>query len=192
MPERKIIIICGPTAVGKTVVIQQVLQRLPSLRTGITFTTRPAREMATEDKVMHYITREEFENKIASNVFVEWAEYNHNYYGTSKDSLAADNNPILLNLDIRGSLQMREKYPNSLLLFIAPENIEQIRERLERRNLSPEALQDRLQVAQECLAGASHFDHIIINKQGKLDQTVAEIVKHITSYLMLDKEPKNS
>ncbi len=192
MPKAKIIVICGPTAVGKTVVIQQVLQKIAQLRTGITYTTRPPREKMTEDKVMRHITRAEFETKIASNDFLEWAEYNGNYYGTSTESISAQSETaLLLNLEIRGSLQIKEKYPESLLLFIAPENLEQIKERLERRNLVPEELASRLQAAAECLAGKSSFDQIIINRQGKVEETVEQIVRLIQTYLILDKKHEN-
>jgi len=184
MPNRHIIVICGPTAVGKTVIIQQVLQQIPSLKTGITFTTRPPRTNMTEDKTMHHISRAEFEKKISAGMFLEWAEYNGNYYGTAKETLATDTVAgLLLNLDIRGSLQIKKMYPESLLLFIAPENLDQIKERLERRNLTPEDLQSRLQAATECLAGAQYFDHRIINVQNKVDATVTAVVNLITTYL---------
>lgn len=185
MPKSQIIVICGPTAVGKTVVIQQVLKQIPSLKTGITYTTRSPREKASEDKVMRYISREAFEEKIQSQTFLEWAEYNGNYYGTSKETLAASaDQALLLNLDIRGSLQIKTMYPESLLIFIAPENIGQIRERLKRRNLSEAELASRLQAATECLAGKDNFDHIIINKQGKVEQTVNEVVNLVQNYLI--------
>lgn len=192
MPSPKIIVICGPTAVGKTVVIQQVLQKISQLRTGITYTTRQPREKMTEDKIMRHINRSEFEEKIAHNDFLEWAEYNGNYYGTAKESVLNEkHNAVLLNLDIRGSLQLKALYPESLFIFIAPENLEQIKERLERRNLSSEELANRLRAATECLAGQKAFDHIVINHQGKVEQTVEEIVHLIQTYLILDKKHEN-
>jgi guanylate kinase len=170
-----------------------VLRQVPSLKTGITYTTRSPREKASEDKVMRYISREAFEEKIQSQTFLEWAEYNGNYYGTSKETLTASaDQALLLNLDIRGSLQIKSMYPESLLIFIAPENIAQIRERLERRNLSNTELAGRLQAATECLAGKDNFDHIVINKQGKVEETVSQVVKLIQTYLILDKKEENS
>ncbi len=190
-PKAKIIVICGPTAVGKTVVIQRVLEQLPSLHTGITYTTRAPRPTNKEDKVLHYINRDEFEQKKQRGEFIEWAEYTGDLHGTSKDSIITDGS-LILNLDVQGSLQIKKLYPDSLLLFISPESLDQIKERLERRNLAPEDFQKRLQAAEECLAGKDTFDHIIINRENRLEQTVSEVVRLIQTYLILDKKEENS
>src|SRR3989344_4735654 len=177
MTEQCLIIICGPTAVGKTAVIKHLLRRLPQLKTGITYTTRAKRPHTKEDKVMYYVSAKQFEQKIRNDQLLEWATYNNDYYGSARQENLAilKKHPLLLNLEIKGSLQVKKLFPKALLVFIAPENLDQISQRLKRRRLSPAVFKQRLANAQWTLKQASKFDYQVVNRENQLDFTVSQI-----------------
>ncbi len=192
-----IIVICGPTAVGKTAVINQLLQKMPTLKTGISFMTRTPRQGMPEDKKVFYITPGEFKQKISDGKILEWSEYNGHYYGTSKESLdSVGSAALLLNLDAAGSLNIKKLYPHSLLIFIDPESMDQIRQRLTSRGLTVEAFERRWQEAEKAMSLAPKFDLRIINYQGRLAETIEQVLKAIKAYLgqypAIDKTPKNN
>ena len=85
--NHKIFIISGPAAVGKTTVSKLVMKRFPQLQKSMTFTTREERKGQTEDKIMKYISKNDFLNKIKKDHFIEWAQVHDNYYGTDKKFL---------------------------------------------------------------------------------------------------------
>lgn len=194
--RQPLIVVCGPTAVGKTAVMRRVLKKLPELQTGITYTTRAKRTIGKEDKIMHYISVSEFKQKISDKFFLEWSIFNHDYYGTARQTLEKNSSkPLLLNIDIGGAMQIKKRFPWSHLIFIKPESIRQIEQRLIKRGLSGEALHGRLQEAKAAMAKAHLFDQRIINHQGRLPATVVAIVSSIKAYIgrlqAIDKKVKN-
>src|SRR3989344_1111362 len=164
MTDRCLIIICGPTAVGKTAVINKLLSKLPTVKTGVTFTTRKKRRSYKEDKVIHYISKSQFETKIRNNELLEWAVYNDDYYGSARQenlNILKDH-PLLLNLEVKGSLQIKKLFPQALLIFIAPESLDQINQRLQRRRLPLAVFKQRLANAKWTLKQASKFDYQVV------------------------------
>jgi len=184
MTTKPIIVICGPTAVGKTTVVKKLLQKLNYLSTAVTYTTR-AKRAESEDKDMRYISQQEFEDKIREDHFLEWAEFSGDYYGTSKpESLETlKHKPLLLNIEVKGSLQIKSKFPNALLIYILPENLEQLLERFRQRGWAGTKFTERKEAAEWSLSQADKFDYQVVNKEGLVEHTVDQIAKIIEAYI---------
>ena len=180
-----IIIINGPTGVGKTTIIKSVVKQLPQLRTGITYTTREIRPKDKEDKDMRHITEQGFKDKILNEELLEWAEFSGNYYGTAKKENLdiLKNHPLLLNIEVVGTLKIKKLFPNALLIYILPENIEQLYSRLEKRSFSDKQRKERIEAAKWSIKQAKRYDYQIINYEGEINKTVKKIVKIIKKKL---------
>lgn len=180
-------IISGPSGVGKTTVVKELLKRFPELRTSVTYTTRERRPSAEEDKTMHYITKEAFLKKQQAGDFLEWAEYNNNYYGTARSETESTlrTNPILMNIDVQGARQIADHFPeNSTTIFLVPESSGQMAERIKRRaTVTEEELAARLATAEMELRKKDTFDYQIINKEARLKETVESVAQIIQTVL---------
>lgn len=179
----KIFIICGPTGVGKTTIAKNLFKLFPSLKPSVTYTTRPPRPSAIEDKKMIHISEQEFNKKITEDEFLEHAIVHNHYYGTAKKetlNLLKDY-PVLCNVDVRGAEQIQKKFPEQCItIFIAPESTEQLIKHVKNRGPITEAeLQTRLETAKFELSKKNSFTHQLINKENKLNETITEIANII-------------
>ena len=181
-------IVSGPSSVGKTTIIKRLLKELPQLQKAVSYTTRKQRRGSVEDKIMHYTDAKTFKTMIENQEFIEWAKVYGNYYGTHKPSLEKllRTGPVILNLDVQGSLQIKNKMPEARLIFILPDSIEILRkrltERLERTH-DPEDMQRRITEAEHEIEQAGQFHYQVVNETGKLNTTLAELKKIIGSEL---------
>lgn len=135
---------------------------------------------------MHYnfISRREFEAMIENDELLEWAVYNNRYYGTPAapiEEVLEDKRDILLEIEIQGARQVRERKPEAVMYFIAPPSLEELEKRLRRRgDTSEEDIEDRLEIAEAEMAEAPElFDHIIVNDN--LEQAIDELERLITA-----------
>lgn len=187
-----IIVIVGPAAVGKTTVVKALHKRFPALRSSVTYTTRPPRQHAAgEDKVMYYVSEQEFVDRKNKGEFLESAIVHGNMYGThaaETEALLAEN-PVIFNVDIQGLEQLKTHYgTNMVSIFIAPESMEQLIARLRSRGeMSEENFQERLRSAERELARQGECDYTIVNREGKLTETIEEVAAIIEPYCTLDK-----
>ncbi|MBS3731696.1 MAG: guanylate kinase [Desulfobacterales bacterium] len=177
-------ILSAPSGTGKSTLCKRILSRFPDMRYSVSYTTRPPRTGETEGADYHFISREEFERRIREGRWAEWAEVHGNYYGTSADLLEADltaGHDILLDIDVNGARQIREKFPESVAVFIMPPSMEVLRHRLEKRSSDPpEVIAGRLKAAEEEIACSSEYTHVIINDE--LETAAAELIELIESY----------
>ena len=183
--EKIIAIITGPSAVGKTTIAIGVLKKLKNFRPSTTYTTRPKRKEMSEDKIMHYINEKDFRQLIDNDDLVEWAQVYGNFYGTSKKELlkTLKTHNVLLNIDVQGAKIIKKKFPKNISIFILPEKIEDIKERLAQRKNMPEAIKKRrLEAAKEEISQADAFDYQIINYDGRLKESVEKIIKILKKY----------
>lgn len=186
-----LIVISGPAGVGKTTVVKALLKIYPSLHSSVTYTTRQKRHKSTEDKVMHYVTVEEFERLKHDGAFIEWAVVHGDFYGTHKQETEdlLKTNPVIFNIDVQGAEQLKTLYKDRVMtIFLAPESQEQMVDHIKKRGEMTEgSFQERLKSAERELAKQDDFDYKIVNFEGKLNETIEKIIDILKPYLPLDK-----
>ena len=160
-------VITGPSGVGKGTLIRALLERVPELTLSVSATTRPPRPGEQPGISYHFLTREEFDARVAAGDFVEHASYSGNSYGTLRSELErrlAAGTPVVLEIEVQGARQIRAAMPEAVAVFIAPPAREALRERLRGRGTdSPEQVSVRMQTADAELAAQSEFAHVIVN-----------------------------
>lgn len=167
MPSGKLIVISAPSGSGKTTIAKEIMRRNPSLGFSVSATTRQKRAEEVDGKDYFFLTKAEFEKKVASGEFVEWEEFYGNRYGTLKaevDRLLGEGQNILFDLDVKGGLSIKRRYPGALLIFIRPPSVEALKERLLNRRTEDDAtLARRLERVPMELELGNSFDHQVVN-----------------------------
>ena len=149
---------------GKGTLIKELLQRLPGLQLAVSATTRQPREGEVNGRDYHFLSREDFDRRVAAGEFVEHAEYAGNRYGTLRSELARPARGIVLEIDVQGARQLRDTLPEATRIFIEPPSYEALARRLRRRGAdSPDQIERRLRAAREEMAARDEFDHRIVN-----------------------------
>ena len=168
-----LIVLSGPSGVGKTTLSKALLAASKGkLIRSVSHTTRAIRTEEVEGRDYYFISPAKFESMLECGDFVEHTRYLNNFYGTSKmflnKAIAKDEN-VLLILDYVGAKNIKRLYPaNSHLIFCAPESIEILQTRLEKRNTSLQEMHQRLCIARECLDTKAYYDHIVVNDKFQL------------------------
>lgn len=186
--QNPIIIISGPAGVGKTTIAKILQHDYPTLETSVTYTTRQPRPESPEDKKIYYITIPEFEEMIDQGEFLEWAIIHGQYYGTHKDKTLEKlkTHPVIFNIDVQGAKQIMDNIAGHPLvsIFLLPESIEQIKERIIKRGHSdPNDLALRLESAEKELNAQEIYQYKIVNSEGRIKKTIAQIEKILTPYI---------
>ena len=125
-----ILVITGPSGVGKGTLIRGLLERVPGLELAVSATTRKPREGEVNGVDYHFLSEEDFDRRVAAGEFVEHAEYAGNRYGTLKSELRRPARGIVLEIDVQGARQVREALPEAMLVFIEPPSFEDLERRL--------------------------------------------------------------
>ena len=170
--------ITGPSGVGKGTLIRSLFDRVPELELSVSATTRPPRPGERDGVAYHFLSREEFDRRIAAGEFVEWAEYSGNRYGTLRSELSRAierGRPVVLEIELQGARQVREKMPEAIQVFIAPPSPETLRTRhVGRGTDTPDQVQRRLETAAAELAAQPEFPHVVVND--RLEDAVGALV----------------
>lgn len=173
----KTFIVSGPSGVGKSTVLRALFEKRDDLYFSVSATTRAPREGERDGVDYHFIQADEFRSMIAADAFLEYAEYVGNFYGTPKmyvDDAMARGRDVILDIEIQGAKQVREKRPETVRIFIAPPNWAELERRLTARGTdSPEKVQKRLLRAQVELQMAGDYDYFVINDT--VDKAVEEL-----------------
>jgi guanylate kinase len=164
-------VISAPSAAGKTTLCRALLEHYTDLIYSVSYTTRSPRKGEKDTIDYHFISPEEFKKGITDRKWAEWAEVHGHYYGTSAEFLdkgLSAGKDILADLDVQGTIQILDRYPDCISIFIAPPSLETLRHRLESRGLDSAAvIQQRLNNAKNELAQKDLYHHVIINDQLK-------------------------
>ena len=160
-------IVAGCSGVGKGTLLKLFLERNPQLKLSVSCTTRKPREGEIHGKNYFFISVDEFKKNIENNEFLEWAEFSGNYYGTQKQYIENKLNmglDVILEIEVRGAKQVKEKMPEAISIFIMPPSIEALETRLRGRHTeSEEAIQRRLSNANREIEAGKNFDYKVIN-----------------------------
>ena len=172
-----VIVITGPSGVGKGTLIRALLERHPELRLAVSATTRPPRPGERDGVDYHFLSPAEFDRRVAAGEFVEHATYAGNRYGTLRSELergAREGGGVVLEIEVQGARQVRDALPDAIEIFIAPPSPEALRARLAARATDDEAVVERrLRVAEEELRAREEFRHVLVND--RLDEAVEEL-----------------
>lgn len=176
MDAPAVFVITGPSGVGKGTVIRALRERHPEIGLSVSATTRDPRPGEVDGEHYHFLTPEEFDRRVAAGDFVEHAAYSGNQYGTLRSELGrhATSGGVILEIELQGARQVRASMPEALQIFIAPPTPETLRERLIGRGTdSADAIERRLQVAEQEMAAQHEFTHVVVNDD--LDRAVDDL-----------------
>lgn len=177
MSTGKLIVITGPSGVGKGTIVRSLLASHPQLSLSISATTRNPRPGEIDGRDYYFVDRQKFEYMIGEGQLLEWAEYAGNYYGTPKDKVEETINQgkwILLEIELLGARAIKQIFPSALRLFILPPSLTELEQRLRSRGKdSEEAIIRRLAKAELEIAASSEFAHCLVNDN--LEETITKI-----------------
>jgi guanylate kinase len=178
----KLFVFSAPSGTGKTTIIKNVLEKYPELSFSISVTTRDKRITEKDGIDYFFITAEEFKEKVKREEFLEWGKFFGYYYGTLKELVFEKINSgisIVLEVDVKGALNIKEVYPDSVLIFVSPPSIEELKTRLfNRKTESDEDFKKRIERAEMELNYKEKFDYNVYNYNlDDAKKEVNEIIK---------------
>lgn len=184
-PEPLLVVISGPSGVGKDSVLARMKERGLPFHFVVTATTRPMRPGEIEGQDYFFVSSDEFARMIEADELLEYAIVYNDYKGIPKqqvrDALASGED-VVMRIDVQGAATIRKLVPNAVLVFLTTESEAAMVRRLElRRTETPEGLNLRIAMARQELKRASEFDYAVVNKQDQLDETVDDIFAIITA-----------
>jgi guanylate kinase len=172
-------VISGPSGAGKDTLVEALRARLPRLRYSVSATTRAPRPGEVDGESYFFLTREEFERRIAAGGFLEWREYNGNLYGTPRDFVERtldEGYDVVMKPEVHGALAVKAAYPDAVLIFLLPDKFSHLRKRLmERRTETNEEIARRLEIAHEEMKFIRRFDYLVINVQRRPEDAVRDL-----------------
>jgi guanylate kinase len=166
----QLIVLAGPTAVGKGTVVKYILENYPNVHLSVSATTRSPRPGEVEGESYYFLTHEQFDNMIVAGNMLEYAVvHGQNKYGTPKQPVLAalaSGKQVILEIDIQGARQVKTTMPEAKLVFIAPPSWDELVKRLQGRGTeTAEEQARRLETAKDELAAQSEFDYVVINDE---------------------------
>lgn len=174
----RLLVLSGPSGVGKSSVVSQLRQQRPDVHISVSATTRPPRDGELDGVHYHFVDRDRFEQMIAGGQLLEWAEFAGHLYGTPaapvEEALDAGSD-VLLEIELQGARQIRDSAPEAILVFLAPPSWEVLVDRLQgRRTESDDVIARRLATARIELAAEGEFDRTVVN--ARVGEAAAEVL----------------
>lgn len=183
--KTQMIILAAPSGAGKSSFVEKITQEDLRLRDTITYTTREMRQGESQGHPYYFVSKEEFEKKIAENFFIEWARVHTNLYGTPHyqiEETFKEGKCVIMDVDVQGSATFKQKFPEAVTIFILPPSIEELKRRISLRDgKMPVDIDVRMANAENEIALAPQFDYRIVND--KFDESYAQFKKIVEKLL---------
>jgi len=180
MKKGKFIVLSGPSGVGKGTICAKLFKELNAWY-SVSMTTRSPREGEKDGINYFFVTKEEFENKIKNNELLEYNCYNNNYYGTPKEKVLEKINQginVFTEIEVNGAKNIKKLFPESLLIYIAPPSMEELKKRLIGRGTETiEVINKRLAIAEEEAKQQHIYDYVVVNDN--LEKAIDDVRKII-------------
>src|SRR3954466_2310516 len=182
-----VFIISAPSGSGKTTLTNRLLSLVPGLQFSISYTTREPRGSEEDAREYFFVTREQFENMLADGEFLEHADVFGNYYGTARrflEQATRQGKDLLLDIDVQGAKQVKDKMPEAVSIFILPPSREELDKRLRMRSqaenvTSQEVIRRRLEEAAREIEKYPNYDYILVNH--RLEQSIEQLKSIVLS-----------
>jgi guanylate kinase len=174
-----VFIVSAPSGSGKSTLVGQLMHIVPRMRFSVSYTTRQPRGSEVDGKEYYFISRDQFQARVARDEFLEWEEVFGNLYGTHESELTraqADGVDLILDIDVKGARQLKERLPGAVSIFILPPSKQVLEQRLRSRSQDSEVvIQRRLAEAKEEIRNYSQYDYVLVNRevQASVDNLVA-------------------
>jgi guanylate kinase len=169
MPRGLLIVVSGPSGVGKNTIINNLFNCLPTLKYSISATTREPRQGELDGQHYFFLTDFEFSKRIAAGDFLEWAKVYQHYYGTPRsyvEEILASGFDLVLDIDVQGAAQIKKALPEAILVFLAPPSLAELKQRLIGRKTELESeIMLRLQNIDKELQAIPEYDYFIVNRE---------------------------
>jgi guanylate kinase len=173
----KLFVFSAPSGSGKTTIVRSILESFPNFIFSISATTRKKRDHEIDGEDYFFISDSEFLKQIDEGKFVEWERFYGYYYGTLKsfvDSKLEEGSSLVFEVDVKGALSIKKHYPDSVLIFIMPPSIEELKNRLiKRKTETSDDLKKRIERAELELSYKDKFDHLVVNNE--LEPAIEEV-----------------
>ena len=187
----KVFIISAPSGSGKSTLVNELRRAVDRLDFSISYTTRPPRGSEQNGREYYFVSRQEFERMLAADEFLEHADVFGHYYGTAKRFLReaqARNNDLLLDIDVQGAAQIKQKMPEAVSVFVLPPSREELERRLRRRSqaehmASEQVIQRRLHTASKEIENWPKYDYILVND--RLEYSIDQL----KAIVLCEREP---
>lgn len=175
--QSRFIVLSAPSGGGKTTIAKMLVKRHDEMSISISATTREKRPHENEGKDYFFLSKDEFSENVQNDNFLEYEEVHGDYYGTLKnrvEELVDRGKTVIFDIDVKGAISIKKKYPEAILLFIKPPSLEELKARLnKRKSESEEAINKRLRRIEFEYEQAEKFDYVIINDN--LHHTIEQI-----------------
>ena len=171
------VVLSAPSGAGKTTIARALVEGHEDVVFSVSATTRPARDHEVDGVDYHFLSEQDFHAMIEADEFVEWAEVHGHLYGTSRkavENALDDGRFLILDVDVQGAMQMQQRVPDAVLVFVLPPSADALVERLRERGTEGEdTVARRIENARGELEQASQFDYIVVNEN--LEQAIDEV-----------------
>ncbi len=187
------IVVSAASGTGKTSLCRRLLQTLSNTVRSVSYTTRPRRGEELDGRDYFFISDEEFDRMIENGEFIEWAQVFTRRYGTGWRAVQRqldEGLDVLLDIDVQGGLQIREKLPDAVLIFLLPPSMDELRRRLvNRAEDTPEAIELRLAKARAEIVQSQAYDYLVVNDD--FDQAELDLRAIIRAHHIAQNPPRN-